>query len=556
MTFEEKMKTRIDSRLDEIVPNPNKKKRRFPLWAKIVLPIAAASVATAVILPAVAFYNNLENAISRLSGTRVDMEDVKAFAVWNAPTKKSNKGNFSHIAYLNKYEEEESEALNSNQESEFSSELTSLTPEQEWELDYDWDPTKANVLVAMDEEGGVKEVVYERTNNKGVIRQDTLGNAAAVYVSHNFTYVMYANDSEWEFWKDINFAQESVVFNGFHCHHELLQTIVIHNETGNVFALKDLIKQVSDISGALNYTMQVQATYEDYLKVDPMYGNSKTQWYRVKYDENFGLTYEYLEINDGKYIYDLPISSIQKDIYDQEYIYTASSSARNLYSLIGKSFVSGLKDSLLHGSDGKMYSIYDGTLQVFGENYELLPVSRDLKVSMESLASDYGLSNSSVAYHVEDNYLYSMFGEVWKIDLDGKLINQKRIEGSFPYNALDGHLIGGEIIVMNDAEDHWVDYSIHGRLERLSFGLEDGVPSVKRDVIMDYVARVHVQNHRMTVQDGDHANPEGSKFSFYRVIVKDGDVSLDEIAYGTVDQGCYGVTGLAKPITEPLDLNY
>lgn len=555
MNFEERMKTRIDSKLNEIVPNPTKKKRLFPLWAKIVLPLAAASIATAVILPAIAFYNNLENAISRLSGTRVDMEDVKAFAVWNAPTKKAKKGNFSHIAYLNQYEEE-SEALNLNQESEFSSELTSLTPEQEWELDYDWDPTKANVLVSLDGEGEIKEVVYERTNNNGVVRQDTLGNAAAVYVSQGFTYVMYANDSEWEFWKDINFAQESVTFNGFHCHHEMLQTIVIHNETGNVFALKDLIKQVSDISGALNYTMQVHTTYDDYIRVDPMYGKSTTQWYRVKYDEATGLRYEYVELNDGKYIHDLPITSIQKDKYGQEYVYTSSSAARFLYDEIGNTFVSGIENTLLHGSDGRMYSIYNNTLRVFGENFELLPIEDDLKVSMEGLASSIILTDYGVSYHVEENYLYSMFGEVWKITPNSELLPQKSIEGSFPYNALDGYLIGGEIIVMNDADEHWPDNSIHGRLERLSFGLENGVPSVKRDVILDYAARFHVQNHRMTVQDGDHVNEEGSTFNFYRVVVKNGDVSLDKIAYGTVDHGCFGVAGLAKPITEPLDLNY
>ena len=134
----------------------------------------------------------------------------------------------------------------------------------DWESDYDWDPTKANVLISINEDGKVKEVVYERTNDRGQVRQDVLGNAAAVYVSNSFTYVMYVNDSEWDFWKRINFAQEMRTFNGFHCHHERMQTIVIHNETGKVFALNDLFSQVNENSGKKYHTMQVDPFREDF----------------------------------------------------------------------------------------------------------------------------------------------------------------------------------------------------------------------------------------------------------------------------------------------------
>lgn len=64
-----------------------------------------------------------------------------------------------------------------------------------------------------------------------------------------------------------------------------LQTVVIHNETGKVFALNDLIPQVSDLSGELNHTMQVEPFKHDYLYVRPMYGNGIPQWYNVIYDE-------------------------------------------------------------------------------------------------------------------------------------------------------------------------------------------------------------------------------------------------------------------------------
>lgn len=53
---------------------------------------------------------------------------------------------------------------------------------------------RANVLIAIGDDGTVSEVVYERTNGRGQVRQDVLGNAATVYVSNGFTYVMYVSD--------------------------------------------------------------------------------------------------------------------------------------------------------------------------------------------------------------------------------------------------------------------------------------------------------------------------------------------------------------------------
>ena len=147
------------------------------------------------------------------------------------------------------------------------------------------DPNAASVLVSMDNEGKIKEVVYERTNGEGVVRQDTLGNCAAVFTSKSFTYVMYVSDGEWDFWKQGNYAQEMINPNGFHCHHNELQTIVIHNQTGKVFPLKDLIKQVDKYSNGKNYTMQAVPSKDDFISVKPMYGNLVPQLYDVIYDE-------------------------------------------------------------------------------------------------------------------------------------------------------------------------------------------------------------------------------------------------------------------------------
>ena len=148
------------------------------------------------------------------------MDNVAAFAVWNPPETESSHGSLDSISYVHP---RFNAPLTSDTSSETpSNETDSSLPEgwdeelYDWESDYDWDPTKANVLISINEDGKVNEVVYERTNDRGQVRQDVLGNAAAVYVSNNFTYVMYVNDTEWEFWKEINFAQEMRTFNGFH----------------------------------------------------------------------------------------------------------------------------------------------------------------------------------------------------------------------------------------------------------------------------------------------------------------------------------------------------
>ena len=55
MKLEKRVKQRIDNSLDKIAKNPYEKKRVFPLWAKISIPVGsvvlATSVALGVILP-------------------------------------------------------------------------------------------------------------------------------------------------------------------------------------------------------------------------------------------------------------------------------------------------------------------------------------------------------------------------------------------------------------------------------------------------------------------------------------------------------------------------
>lgn len=55
MNFEKRMKKHIDATLEEVVPNPYPKKKAFPMWAKIALPVTSVAlvsgIALGVVLP-------------------------------------------------------------------------------------------------------------------------------------------------------------------------------------------------------------------------------------------------------------------------------------------------------------------------------------------------------------------------------------------------------------------------------------------------------------------------------------------------------------------------
>lgn len=557
-------------------------KRKFSFKKNGVWAITAAVIFLTVLIPVAAiavpklFGTNIERAIRNLRGTFVDMTDVAGFGVWNAPDENSSgsvKPKLSNVTYLNQAKEVTEENSDGGSTDSFSSSGNdsssgSIWGDKEkdelydWESDYDWDPTKANVLVSVNEDGGIKEVVYERENARGQVRQNTLGNAAMVYVSQSFTYVMYVDDSEWEFWKYVNFAQEAVTNNGFHCHHESMQTIVIHNETGKVYALKDIIEQVSDYSGALNYTMQAHPTYDNYVSIRPLYGdNLARQWYKVEYDDENGIKYRFIHFEHEKlspetYSYQ-KVKDVRYDKYGQEYIYAKGINIEELspssyYCTNEKTLVTNTPNVLLQGTDNRVYTLKNGVLQVFGENFELSPVENGLKISLEGVA-DYGIwEHEGMVYHLEDNYLYSMFGEVWQISENGTLIEKDKLKGEFPGIATHGYLINGEIIafvVTKVYPNIW--RKPDGKIVKLSFGLENGVPSIKSEDII-FATNFAVQNHNLTVfQDFYGSNNQLTNSKYYRLRIKDGVISADYIVYQLKD----GFKTVVNPIIEALSLN-
>lgn len=550
-------------------------KNLFKTKQGIALLTATAVVASTVAVTSCAMLNvfggGLKNIEALIKDTFVDMDGVAAFAVWNAPDESSDSPYITAVAQVNA-----SMPLAEQTENENTSENDSSLPEgwdedlYDWESDYDWDPTKANVLIAIGEDGKINEVVYERTNDRGQVRQDALGNAAAVYVSNSFTYVMYVDDEEWEFWKEINFAQEMRTFNGFHCHHERMQTVVIHNETGKVFALNDLFSHVNEDSGKKYHTMQVDPFREDFLRVHPMYDNPLPLWYHVIYDQtNEKIRYEYMLPDDPalleEFSYGYNVRAARLDKYGQKYLYAGDNEMGPYYSRVtagivnlptytryGDTILFEKKNGVMFGTDKRVYVFDEGKLKVFGENFILTPVEVDTDVAFEGLADDFVFNPSGISYKLQDGYLYSMFGEVWKVENDGTLRAYGQLEGSFPQYADDAHLINGEIIAFVDTEQTMGGrYSINGRMVHITFDNANGTPHATITHLIN-ASEMDMYNRRMVVEQNE--NPCSSTrgdTKYFSITVQNGVPHVNYFANGYNG----GVLGLVNPITEPLNLS-
>ena len=566
MNLEKKLKQHINQKLDKEVPNPYKKKR-FPVWAKIMIPVTAVTVAVAVPI-IVMNATNLENIIGGLTGTYVDMEGVAGFGIGNMPTTTNGKAKMKTMHYLKNTDknEEEEEKEQSSSSSEYTSD-TSWTDEQrelyDWESDYDWDPSKANVLFSLDEDGKVEEVIYERTNGRGQVRQDHIGNAAAMFVSKNFTYVMYVNDSEWDFYKEIDYAQELRNPSGFHVHHEMRQTIVIHHETGKVFALKDLISQVNEITGAINYTMQADPTKDDFLHVHPMYGEERPLWFKVTYDEELEkVIYTNVLPEGSKY---RRSNNAKEDIYGQLYVLaddegydqtvrlTRPEQMVNLidYEIYENTLITRTTNSVFFGNDYRAYAFINGKLNVFGENFELSPIEKETKVNFEGLANEFfdgGSWLNGSCFHFEEGYLFSAFGDVWEVDNDGLLIKLDNLTGDFVKYTNDAFMVGGQIIAFVGTKE-FLWYSVDGYLVQLFFFVKDGVPSYEAKYIT-YMSEYSSYGHRIIILHDELGGLGRGYTEYFLLTVKDGEAQAQYVAYG--DNG--GMIGVAGAISEPIDL--
>lgn len=554
-------------------------KRGIALIVAIALFVTAAAVAVPVGI-VVRGPGGMLGTLERLKDTYVDMTGIAAFGIWNAPDSVSESAHisdFSPVVTSSQVDADDGEESDDPAEDEDEVITGDWSDEEryDWESDYDWDPTKANVLVSFDDEGKIGEVVYERTNGRGQVRQDTLGNAVAVYVSDSFTYVMYISDEAMKFWSDMSYMTAALSPFAFACHHERAQTVVIHNETGKVFALNDLIPQVSELSGELNHTMQVEPFKHDYLYVRPMYGNLIPQWYNVIYDEKSEtLRYELILPADSEkvqsYTLGYNVTAVRRDKYGQQYLlegcgyegiaYEPPRVQAGIvelpeYEIYGNVLVLAETNGIMTGTDGRMYAFDDGKLKVFGEDFELRSVEPGTSVAFEGICADFGGRHSMVGdgivYMLEGEYLYSMFGEVWSVGSDGMLSAIGHLDGTFPRYADDCYIIGDDIIAYVNTE--LTDdgrASVNGEIVRMTFGYVDGVHSAASEHLID-ATQISVFKGRMEILQCDGGAPyQGNTDYFLLMPDENGDVEPIRFAYGYGGQ----MLGVTRPIAEPVIL--
>ena len=538
MSFEKKMQKRVIAKLEPYVPDPypKTKKRKMPLWGKILLPFTAAAVTCAVAIPLINIYlknTMLERYVDKLSDTYVDMSNVSAFALWNSSfSKTSSKGSgkLSSISPIN-----DSYKL-----------MSPLKDDQkDWAKDYDGDPTKDNVLVSVDGEGKIKEVVYEQTNGKGVIRQTNLGYATRVYSTDNFTFVQYESFYWGDYQSQICAIHQLMSPQNFQCNHEDCQTIVIHNKTGKVFAVKNVIPHVNMMTGVNNYTISGKPYKNDYYCLRSMYTTSDTNiWFKVKYDEEKGISFnDVLEDTFDDYpVWDKYCASscVNEDKYGQVYVLGLSNKQRKVtkgivnlsdYEIKYGKFFFNKENQIMYGSDNRMYAFVNDKLNVFKENYTLEPIEQNVKITMVGLyvKESHTLGINGIPYIYDNGLLFSAFGESWKVETDGTLTNKTQLDGLYPKYAENVIATEGILIAMVNCKDRGSENKdIEGELIQISFNNENGEPTVSQQKLKDKIHYLdtsfqHIVVHEIPNYKGNYDNVT---WNYYLVEIENGTAKL------------------------------
>lgn len=381
--------------------------------------------------------------ISLLRGTMVDMDDVAAFGVMG--TGDSGAATVKNVASVRKT------AAENEWDDSWDKDL------YEWESDYDWDPDKADVLVKISDDGSIEEVVYERTNGRGVVRQDKLGYATKVYVGTEFTYVTYASSRMYDDWVLI---QEHLLVHGqssFSCCHELYQTVIIHHGTGKVFALQDLIPTMTQLIGVKQYTISMYPFDGVIGLAASMYSNSnflEDIFFELRMDENQNLVYDNL-MRDTNF----KIRNVKRDIYGNLFILNDRFNEK-----VGNKLYY-THSALYYGTDKRVYPIdwVDNTIMVYNSNLEteqlLEPLPDMAFVELTSyldesfyVSGEYAIMHPSYRfpenYVLRNGYLFSVLGTVCKIKTDGKFEKlPQKLQGDFPSEIRYGCILDGELVV-------------------------------------------------------------------------------------------------------------
>lgn len=515
-------------------------------------------VAIGIGLPAGIWLSNggfdMLRTLSLLRNTKVDMDGVAAFGVLQADSADVKKPvvRGMSISAAKETGRPGTRALAAQAaagEEEEDGDGGDGWEEWDWEKDYDWDPDKAQLLVKVSDDGEIEEVVYERTNGRGVVRQDKLGFVAGIYVGTEYTYIMYARDlPEWYLVQEIAYCG----LHGFGSHHADYQTVIVHHATGRVFALKDLIPIVSETVGAKQYTLWA-SPFDGVLDVTILYNrrdeNGNEIWppfpslhYRLRMDENMNLVYEDITQDEQ-------IRNVKRDKYGNFFMLT-----RSTEKITGNMLFFTQKTPLYFGADRRVYSMEGDRLRVYNADFELEDVPAACETTLaeiwplidghnshmlpngksEPIASSGG--DPGEVFILKNGYLFSMYGSVSKLCEDGRLEYIKQLEGRFPLTGEDGYIINGELIAM--VTKNSADVIVH--IDFSGFTEENPRAEIKEIIGAD---RIFCNGLYMIGQQGSEFTDDEK---YFMVTVEDGKPVCEFYAYR--DPAANGTLRAVQPV--------
>ena len=270
-----------------------------------------------------------------------------------------------------------------------------------------------NKLVVMKDDGEIEEVVFEKEGEE--IKQEKIGYIYKTFVGKEFTYICYSSYPM----SDYSYNDPDYMRRDYRCEWNM-QSFVIHNETGKVFALADLSDspdgfsidifdggvRVRDYRGGWNNGKTYKISFEnDALKAEDIMPNKNIEVYSIRQDK-FGTLF--VEINA-----DIDGSDSTSCVYYSQSEYD---------------------NRLVLGSDGRMYNVVRDRndhnkriVKVYNENRECVAIEQGLNVSL----ADYYWSWEKLI--IKDGYLFEINGSNINVSvMEGETTS---VFGQFQYHA-------------------------------------------------------------------------------------------------------------------------
>ena len=408
---------------------------------------------------------------------------------------------------------------------------------------YDWQPYHdSQVLITIDENGNVKEVIYEKIDGIGTISQYSLGFVDAIFVGTEFTLVTYSSFGTLSDW----IIQSSLIGNIIHGNNRfgsrsnIYQTIIIHHDTGRVFPLMDML---DDFNRALGVRVREVGVvpFDGWLAVRIREGHAQKDHihFKLRIDDDHNLYFDFV------YAYQ-PIQNIFRDLYGNYFL---------LNRVLNKQVDNVLftYERLFRGSDRRMYSKYGGTLRVFSEDLELIAVKVDLEVNLEEFVKNthvcdmqtsfymYGAFESvsnrgGAVYMIKNGYVFNMFGRVYTLETDGRLEFLTQMEGRFANYYAEffsernwwtdrGDIIGGELLVFIEERSTEGSF-IRGEIVHVDFS---EFTRCNRVVRFNHV----VYTNSFSLRSNGQWAIANAGLNYFMITIYDGQIQLDWIAHFT-----------------------